>query len=47
MKIEPKYLTDKPPGVFEKRVFIGGNYQRGATIQDIAVLFSSVKKATL
>ena len=25
-----------PPGEFERRVFIGGNYQIGATIQDIA-----------
>ncbi|GAG39931.1 unnamed protein product, partial [marine sediment metagenome] len=36
MKIEQKYLIDKPPGIWEKRVFIGGNYQLGATIEDIA-----------
>jgi hypothetical protein len=36
MKIEPKYLIDKPPGIFEKRVFIGGNYSFGSRIEDIA-----------
>lgn len=36
MIIKPKYSIDNPPDVFEKRVFIGGNYQSGATIQDIA-----------
>jgi len=36
MKIEPKYLIDKPPGVSEKRVFIGGNYSFGSRIEDIA-----------
>jgi len=36
MKIEPKYATDKPPGVLEKRVFIGGNYSFGSRIEDIA-----------
>lgn len=36
MTIEPKYLIDKPPGVFEKRVFIGGNYSFGSRIEDIA-----------
>jgi len=36
MRIEPKYLIDKPPGAFEKRVFIGGNYSFGSRVEDIA-----------
>lgn len=36
MKIEPKYTIDKPPGIFDKRVFIGGNYSFGSRIEDVA-----------
>ena len=36
MIITPKYTIDKPPGNFDKRVFIGGNYSFGSRIEDIA-----------
>jgi len=36
MKIEVKYTMDNPPGTFERRVFIGGNYSFGSRIEDIA-----------
>lgn len=36
MRIEPKYSINEPPSTFENRVFIGGNYQHGAILEDIA-----------
>ncbi len=36
MRIEPKYAIDNLPSAFKKRVFVGGNYQHGAVIEDIA-----------
>lgn len=32
----PKYLTSEPPGTLENRVFIGGNYNFGSRLKDIA-----------
>lgn len=36
MRITAKYSIDRPPGIFEKCVFIGGNYSFGSRIEDIA-----------
>lgn len=36
MHVTPIYSIDSPPGTFENRVFVGGNYQHGAVIEDIA-----------
>lgn len=36
MGIEPKYSLDNPPGTLDRRVFIGGNYNFGSRLEDIA-----------
>ena len=35
MAIVPKYGLDDPPGVFEKRVFIGGSYRHIVILEEI------------
>lgn len=36
MKIEPIYSINSPPGVWNTRVFIGGNYSFGSRLEDIS-----------
>lgn len=35
MITEPKYALDNPPGVFERRVFIGGSYRYTSLLEEI------------
>lgn len=35
MRIESKYSIDNPPGTWDRRVFIGGNYDFGSRLEDI------------
>ena len=35
MRIEPRYVIGKPPGTFDKRVFIGGSFRTGSRLEEI------------
>lgn len=35
MRIEPRYVIDKPPGTFDKRVFIGGSFRNASRLEEI------------